>query len=139
MRYVEEELEREVTRVSEVHFGLSETWRDMQETVTEEFARIHDLLLRRETELLETIKEAVLPLTSRLVAISSDLNTSLLTTKTAIINIEKVPANLYIPSDFAPVRIRRLELPTGREIGELVMDNREVVQAICRFGRLECD
>ena len=131
-------LERRLTEVSQQHYQVSEVWRDMQERTTEAFAALHQLLARRETELTEILREAVLPLTSRLLAVSSELSSSLQAVNSALKALDKAGFSNFsadfpiIQSQIPPQRLSFL--PDSPQLWELTLDLSPIYAAISAFG-----
>jgi hypothetical protein len=131
-------LKKRLEEVSQQHYQLSEVWRDMQERTAEAFAALHQLLVRRETELTETLREAVLPLTSRLLAVSSELSSSLQSVNAALKTLDKAgfsPMSLGFPVIQSQNPAQRLSfLPDSPELWKLTLDLSPIYTAISTFG-----
>jgi len=128
-------LEGRLQEVSLQHYQVSEVWEDLQERTKEAFAVLHELLVCRETELTETLRETVLPLTSRLLAISSELSSSLRSVNSALTSLEK---DTFSPltDAFPPIlpASRLAVLPSTPELWRLTLDLSPVYAAIGTFG-----
>lgn len=131
-------LEKRLQEVSQQHYELSEVWRDMQERTTEAFAALHQLLVHRETEVMETLREAALPLISRLLAVSSELSLSLQSVNTALKALDKAGIS-HVSASFpiiqSQVPAQRLSfLHDSPEMWELTLDLSPIYTAISAFG-----
>lgn len=131
-------LEERLEEVSQQHYQVSEVWRDLQERTKEAFAVLHELLIRRETEITETLRETVLPITSRLLAISSELSSSLDSVNSALSTLENAqfsPLTDAFPSIIVQFPDPKLAvLPFSTEKWRLTLDLSPVYTAILSFG-----